>query len=137
MRIIAVLVFGAVLARLPAAESAIPDDCEAGSQAAMRSCLEKKSQASAATLATAERAALAALARWDEDETYRLSATAALKIASKSFVQFRQAHCDFVSSLGGGAIGNALMLRRLACITELNQQQTGSLHRATSDLPKK
>lgn len=140
MRIIRLIVFGAVLAQMPAsfaAGAAKHDECAAGSQGEMRSCLEKTSQASATTLAAAEQAAMSALSRWDEDEKYRKSSIAALKNSSKSFSAFRQAQCDFFSSLGGGAIGNALALRRLECVTRLNQWQAEWLRAASSDLPAK
>ncbi|WP_332876201.1 lysozyme inhibitor LprI family protein [Massilia sp. S19_KUP03_FR1] len=140
MRIIALIVLGAVLAQMPAsfaAGAAKRDECAAGSQAEMRRCLEKTSLASAATLAAAEKAALSALSRWDEDDKYRQAAAAALNKLSKSFSGFRQVQCDFVSALGGGAIGNALALRRLRCISDLNQRQAEMLRLATSDLPEK
>ncbi|PHP90694.1 hypothetical protein CFB52_003385 [Burkholderia sp. AU18528] len=42
-----------------------------------------------------------------------------------------------VSSLGGGAIGNALEMRRLACVAELNNRRAAQLRDAVSDLPLK
>ena len=140
MRIIPLIVLGAVLAQIPAsfaASAAKPDECAAGSQAEMRSCFEKTSLASAATLAAAEQAAMSALSRWDEDEKHRKSSIAALKNSLKSFSAFRHAQCDFFSSLGGGAIGNALALRRLECVTRLNLWQAEWLRAASADLPAK
>jgi uncharacterized protein YecT (DUF1311 family) len=140
VRIISLIFSGAPLLLLPfafAAGAAHLDDCVAGSQADMRRCLERKSQESSASLAAAETAALSAVANWDEDEKYRKTASIALSNTSKSFIQFRQAQCDFASSLGGGAIGNALTLRRLRCVTDLNQRQAESLRLETSNLPTK
>lgn len=77
------------------------------------------------------------MARWDEDPKYIRSASVALKTSSKSFMQFRHAQCGFVASLGGGAIGNALTLRRLACVTDLNRQQAASIQQAVANLPVK
>ncbi|MEB2502855.1 MULTISPECIES: hypothetical protein [Burkholderia] len=42
-----------------------------------------------------------------------------------------------VSSLGGGAIGNALEMQRLACVAELNNRRAAQLRDAVSDLPLK
>lgn len=97
----------------------------------------KKSAASEHVLVLAERAASSAMARWDEDPKYIRSASVALKTSSKSFMQFRHAQCGFVASLGGGAIGNALTLRRLACVTDLNRQQAASIQQAVANLPVK
>lgn len=113
------------------------EECAALSQNDMRTCLEKKSMASERELALAEQAASLALARWDEDPKYIRSASAALKTSSKSFMQFRDAQCRFVASLGGGAIGNALTLRQLACVTDLNRQQAASIQQAVANLPVK
>lgn len=113
------------------------EECAALSQNDMRTCLEQNAAASELELVLAERAASSAMARWDEDPKYIRSASAALKTSSKSFMQFRHAQCGFVASLGGGAIGNAAILRRLACMTELNRQQAASIQQAVANLPVK
>lgn len=113
------------------------EDCAAQSQAAMRSCLENQAQASERALVHAEKDAHMALSRWDEDLRYRTAADAALKTASTSFIRFRSAQCGFAASLGGGAIGNALALRRLSCETELNRSRAAALVQATAELPQK
>jgi ribosomal protein S20 len=130
--------FVATLLYMPvtfAANAALGDTCAAYSQAEMRKCYEQHAKASADELASAEKAADAALARWDEDAKYRTSAKTAFKNANKSFTQFQQAQCNFSAALGGGATGNALTVRRLACVSDLNRQQAAWLRQATADLP--
>jgi uncharacterized protein YecT (DUF1311 family) len=111
------------------------DICAAHSQSDMRTCLASQAKESATELAAAEDAANSALSQWDEDAKYRASASAALKRSTKSFIQFRAMQCSFTASLGGGAIGNALALRELACVSDLNRQQTAWLRQAIADLP--
>ena len=113
------------------------DECTANGQAGMRACLEKKSQESAIDLALAEKDVMATLARWDEDPKYLASARSAFKQSSKSFITFRQDRCAFAASLGGGAIGNALALRQLACLTDVNRVQAASLRAAVATLPER
>lgn len=140
MRMISSILAAAALMQLPSAFAATVtsvEECGANAQSDMRTCLEKKSATSARELALAETAALTALARWDEDPQYTAAASAALKTSNKSFTQFRQAQCGFVASLGGGAIGNALALRRLACVTDLNRQQAAAIQQAVAKLPIK
>lgn len=50
----------------------------------------------------------------DEDAKYIGLAKEKLRASSKAHKQYPDAQCAFTSSLGGGAIGNALELRRLA-----------------------
>jgi len=45
--------------------------------------------------------------------------------------------CALAAALGGGAIGNALEIRRLACEAELNAWRADQLQRALVDLPLK
>lgn len=118
-----------------AADAAPGDTCAAYSQADMRECYEQQAKASAAELASAKKAADAALSRWDEDAKYRTPAKTAFRNASKSFTQFQEAQCNFSAALGGGAIGNALTVRRLACVRDLNRQQAARVRQATADLP--
>jgi hypothetical protein len=44
------------------------------------------------------------------------------------------AQCSYASALGGGAIGNALELRRLACVVELNTRLAQSITSSISRL---
>ena len=120
-----------------AANTISVDECAGHAQADMRTCLEKKSQESTTDLAQAEKDVLSMLAGWDEDPAYRASANAAFKQSRKSFIQFRQAQCAFAASLGGGAIGNALALRQLACLTDVNRVQAASLRAAVATLPER
>jgi uncharacterized protein YecT (DUF1311 family) len=137
MRLISSIFLVAALLQTPltSAAPATGEDCGAHSQADMRTCLEKKSTASAVMLDQAMQDAASALGRWDEDAAIRASAGTALQASSKSFIQFRQAQCNFVAALGGGAIGNALTLRRLACMAALNEFQAATLRHAVESLP--
>lgn len=58
------------------------------------------------------------------------ASTAALKQAENE-------HCAFAASLGGGAIGSALEIKRLACVLELNLGRGEQLRTAASTLPSK
>lgn len=103
----------------------------------VRECLEKKAEASAADLKDAEKKVLDALAKWDEDPKYVKQAKARLSASKKEFGKYRDAQCSFASSLGGGAIGNALEMGRLACVSELNSRRAFQLRDLVSDLPLK
>lgn len=113
------------------------EQCGVYSEAGMRECLAKKSHESAAALKRAEEQAIVALSRWDEDEKYVNVATEKLKASSKAYVHYRDAQCAFETSLGGGAIGNALELRRLSCLVGLNAGRTKQLNTDSSALPAK
>lgn len=123
------------MAMLPAsaANTSATDACS--TQANMRRCLASAAAESAADLAQAEREAVAAIARWDEDARYRLAASAALRQSQRSFEQDRAVQCAFAAALGGGAIGNALALRRFACMTDLNRMRAAWLRRQGRALP--
>ena len=112
-------------------------ECGAYSQAGMRECLAKKSNESQAALERAEGQAVAALSKWDEDEKFIKLAKAKLIASSKAYKRYRDAQCAFATSLGGGAIGNALELRRLSCRIELDIGRTTELNTELSALPKK
>jgi uncharacterized protein YecT (DUF1311 family) len=125
----------ACVALASAAQTRSMDRCSARAQGDLRACLEAEVRASEAVLKAAEDAADAALTRWDEDAKYRVSASAALQSSRQSFSLFRETQCAFSAALGGGAIGNALAVRRLACIGELNRQQAAWLKQAVAGLP--
>jgi uncharacterized protein YecT (DUF1311 family) len=147
MRIARLLLLSASLALLPfavgarAAEidsaRAVLEQCGAYPEAGMRDCLSRKNKDSALAVQRAEAQALASLSRWDEDARYIALARERLGASSKAFVHYRDAHCAFAFSLGGGAIGNALELRRLACRVELNNLRTRQLNDSVSDLAPK
>ena len=103
----------------------------------MHDCLEKKARESDKTLKDAERNAVNALAKWDEDASYISQAKTKLHSSSKAFERYREAQCAFAASMGGGAIGKALDMRRLACIAELNDRRSEQLRAAVSDLPRR
>jgi uncharacterized protein YecT (DUF1311 family) len=120
-------------------ERAAREQCSASffSQVEVRECLEKKARASEVALKRVEEKALSAIARWDEDAKYISIAKAKLKTSGEEFVKYRDAHCAYMSSLGGGAIGNALEMRRLACVFELNSRRAEQLSSSIVDLPRK
>lgn len=107
------------------------------STSGMRDCLAAKATASEAALKQAEDTVRSALAKWDEDAKYISLAKARLESSGKAFAKYREAHCAFAASLGGGGIGNALEMGRLACVFELNTKRAEQLKSAGSDLPMK
>lgn len=111
------------------------EECSAYSQAGMRDCLANKSRESAKELRQAEDKAIGTLSKWDEDAKYIALAKARLKASNKEYEQYRETYCAFASSLGGGAIGNALEIRRLACLFELNTSRALQLQTLLSPLP--
>jgi hypothetical protein len=143
MQIRAFIVLAAVIAapyRLMAAEVPKPgalEECGAYSQAGMRECLAKKSRESAFALKQAESKAVAAIAKWDEDAKYVALAKEKLKASDAAFERYREAQCALAASLGGGAIGNALEIRRLACVTDLNRLRAESVSAAATALPSR
>jgi len=143
MQMTAIILLAAVTVvpcRLIAAEvqkSGVLEECGAYSQAGMRECLAKKSSESASALKQAERKATATLSNWDEDAKYVALAKDKLKASDAAFERYREAQCAFVASLGGGAIGNALEIRSLACVIDLNRFRGESVSTAVTSLPLK
>lgn len=109
--------------------------CYAYSQARMHDCLVGEQKESAIALKAAEEKAISALSRWDEDAKFVAMANDALKKANASFARYRDSQCAFAYTLGGGAIGNALEARRMACTIELNKRRAADLMRAVAALP--
>jgi len=101
-------------------EQAARDDCSGSAQAEITQCLTAKRDASVQALDAARAHANAALAKWYEDAKYARQATQRLAAADQAFQRYRAAQCAFNRSLGGGAIGNALDMRSLACEVEMN-----------------
>jgi len=118
-------------------ERSVREACSDGSQADMRACLARRAADSATDLKQAEEKALAALGKWDEDAKYVAAAKAKLDASGKAFAKYREAQCAFNTALGGGAIGNALDMRRFACLYEMNARRAGQLLGAMMDLPTK
>ena len=86
----------------------------------MRECLEKEPRVSNAALKRAEEQAAAAISKWDENARFINIAKKKLGASNKTYEQYRDAQCASASSLGGGAIGDAIKLRRLSCFIELD-----------------
>lgn len=118
-------------------ERALREECSAFSQAGMKDCLGKNAKNSRKALRLAEEKVARTLSEWNEDQKYINQAEFKLEASNRDFVKYRDAQCGFASSLGGGAIGTALDMRRLACVSELNNRRAGQLHDAVSDLPLK
>jgi hypothetical protein len=118
-------------------ERAAREECSAYSQAGMRDCLAEKARASEIALKRAEGKARSKLGKWIEDAKYVSLAKARLEASNKEFVRYREIQCAFNSSLGGGAIGNALEIMRLACVFELNARRAEQIRSITMDLPFK
>jgi aspartate aminotransferase-like enzyme len=116
-------------------EFELREECSAYSQAGMRDCLANHAAQSAKVLRHAEESASAALAKWDEDAKYVTAARKRLAVSGREFQRYRDAQCAFSSSLGGGSIGNALDMLRLACVAELNYQRAAQLTSAAAGLP--
>ncbi|MCW7540459.1 DUF1311 domain-containing protein [Aquabacterium sp. A7-Y] len=117
--------------------SAALEECGAHPQAGMRECLQQKARDSEAALKRAEENASQTISKWDEDAKYVAKARSTLKASNKAFSQYREAHCAHVATLAGGAAGNALEMRRLACVLELNGGRARQLSDTTSELPLK
>lgn len=113
------------------------EQCGAYSQAGMRECLEKESRASNAALKRAEEQVAAAISKWDEDAKFIDLAKKKLRASNKAYEQYRDAQCAFAYSLGGGAIGNALEMRRLTCRIELDIGRIKQLNTDMSALSTK
>ncbi len=106
------------------------------SMASVRECLGKRQLQSEVDLRRAEIETRAAFDTWDEDTKYVNLAKARLAASGKAFANYRLEQCAFAASIGGGAIGNALDMRRAACIAELNNRRAEQLRSAVAKLPQ-
>jgi len=122
---------------VPPDARALREACSAYSQAGMRECLEKKVDDSRNALKRAEDQVASTLSNWDDDPKYVNLARARFAASARAFTKYRQEQCAFAAALGGGAIGNALDIMRLACIAELNGRRAVQLSHAVADLPLK
>ena len=118
-------------------EKAARDDCSGNSQAEMTQCLSAKAAASVEALNAARAHARAAIDQWYEDAKYVHLATQKLDSADQAFQRYRTAECAFNRSLGGGAIGNALDMRTLACEVEMNLTRADQLEQLASRIRAK
>jgi uncharacterized protein YecT (DUF1311 family) len=112
-------------------------ECGAFSQAGMGDCLAKKAENSQKVLRQAEEEVASILSKWDEDNKYVSLAKAKVTASNKDFAEYRDTQCEFLASLSGGGAGNAREIRRLACVSELNNRRAEQLYDAVSDLPLK
>jgi len=121
------------------AEYALREACSEASfsQVDIRECLAKEAADSQQALQQAEAHILSTFARWDEWESVITRAKTNLAAANQSFVKYRYDQCEFAASLGGGAIGAALDMRRLACVAELNNRRAAQLRDAAADLNRR
>lgn len=121
----------------PSMQRSVLAECKVNSESRLRQCLARKSLESTAALKRAEDQMHSAISKWDEDERYVTTAKVDLAASGRTFDKYREAQCAFASSLGGGAIGNALELRRLACVATLNNDRAALLASAAASLPPK
>lgn len=128
---------GKVWAAELTSEQAALEECGAYSQAGMRECLAKKSDESNAALRRAEKQAIGALSKWAEDAPFINLAKEKLRASGQAYERYRDAQCAFAASLGGGAIGNALEMRRLSCLIGLNNERAKQLDTDAAVLPSK
>ena len=110
------------------------DECEAFSQSDRLVCLQKQAKQSQLALQQAEQNAFNLLSKWDDDEQFTLLAKRKLTLSNEAFAHYRDVHCQYFKSLGGGAIANALEMRRLTCVTKLNYRQADHLGHELSEL---
>lgn len=106
------------------------------SQDGMRECLQRKVSESDKALHGAEDSAVSVLKLWDEEAAFVSRAEKSLRTSRTAFLGYREAQCGFAASLGGGAIPNALELRKLACIYAMNTERTMQLKRLVATLPR-
>lgn len=118
-------------------ERELREECSAYSQAGMWDCLTGKLDESRKTLKQAEAKLIAAVSQWDEDPKYKDLARTRFASSTKAFTGYREAQCKFAAALGGGAIGNALDMLRIACETEMNLRRADQLNRAVGGMPPK
>lgn len=121
----------------PASVIASVEDCDAYSQADRLTCLSKAATASEIELTQARTALTSAFDRWDEDAKYKAAARRQLDAADQAFAKHRTAHCKLQQSLGGGAVGNGLEMRRLLCVEALNTARAAQLSQMAKSLPQR
>lgn len=121
----------------PSSALASAEDCNAFSQNDRLTCLDKAVAASELELTQARTALASAIGRWDEDAKYQAAAKRQLDAADQAFAKHRVAHCDLQKSLGGGAVGNGLEMRRLLCVEALNAARAAQLSQMAKSLPQR
>lgn len=118
-------------------EHTLREECSAHAEAGMLACLTGKADQSRHDLQQAEQQILDAITMWDEDAKQVRQAKTRLASSSRAFAKYRNEQCELAAALGGGAIGNALDMRRQACIAALNGLRAQHLRRAATGLPAK
>ncbi|WP_306309919.1 lysozyme inhibitor LprI family protein, partial [Komagataeibacter europaeus] len=116
---------------VPTAEE-LYDECSEFSMAGIHECLQKKRDESQRKLAQAEAYVNTMLSRWDVEDQYIAQAKSHFAIDKQEFINYREAHCLFIKSLGASGIGNALEIREYACIAALNYRRIAQLREAVS-----
>jgi len=120
-------------------ERALREECSHAyfHQVDVHECLAKRAEDSQQALQQAETQMLSTFTKWDEWESVITRTKANLAAANQSFVKYRYDQCEFAASLGGGAIGAALDMGRLACVAELNNRRAAQLRDAAADLNRR
>ncbi len=77
------------------------------------------------------------ITKWDESANYVSAAKIRLSESNKAFEKYREAHCNWAVAIGGGAIGNALEIRRLQCVNDLNLARIAQIKAIVKDLPSR
>lgn len=113
-------------------EDELYEECSEFSMAGIHECLQKKRDESQKALTQAESHVNTMLSRWDVEDQYIGQAKSHFAIDKQEFINYREAHCLFVKSLGASGIGNALEIREYACIAELNYRRIAQLREAFS-----
>lgn len=121
----------------PASAIASVEDCDAYSQADRLTCLGKAAAASEIELTQARTVLASRIDLWDEDAKYKAAARRQLHAADQVFSKHRTAHCNLQKSLGGGAVGNGLEMRRLLCVEALNAARAAQLSQMAKSLPQR
>ncbi|MDR1969062.1 MAG: DUF1311 domain-containing protein [Burkholderiaceae bacterium] len=116
-------------------EWALRGQCSGFSMTGIHACLAKKAASSQKALRHADRKVLGILAKSAEEPERIGAAKTRLAASTQAFANYREKQCAFAYSLGGGAIGAALELRRFACVAELNNRQARQLRDAVSGMP--
>lgn len=101
----------------------------------MTLCVNQSLKESEILLKDTQVEALQKLDQWDEELPYKMQSKKALLLSNEQFIHYREKECYFFQTLGGGAIGHALNLRRKGCEYNLNIERVQKLKNKLDQLP--